>query len=58
MIVVSGITGSLLVGYPLARGQADGSQCEGDMMLRAERRVMPALAGSAMQRAFGSRSSR
>jgi archaetidylinositol phosphate synthase len=44
LIVVSGITGSLLVSYTLARGEAHGVKCEGGVMLRAERLVVLALA--------------
>lgn len=39
------ITGSLLVSYARARGEALGVQCKGGLMQRAERLVMVALAG-------------
>ena len=42
--VVSGITGSLLVSYTLARGEAHGVKCPGGLMLRAERMVLLTLA--------------
>lgn len=39
------ITGSLLVSYARARGEALGVQCKGGLMQRAERLVMVTLAG-------------
>jgi len=44
VIVVWGITGSLLVSYTLARGESHGAKCHGGVMLRAERLVLLALA--------------